>query len=67
MIEAAMRISNNTLPIEIIEKILQYGKELLEKPIVLLDGVEETLEALHGKYKLVVATKGDLLDQQKTS
>jgi putative hydrolase of the HAD superfamily len=30
MIEAAMRISNNTLPIEIIEKILQYGKELLE-------------------------------------
>jgi putative hydrolase of the HAD superfamily len=44
-----MRISNNTLPIEIIEKILQYGKELLENR--LLDGVEETLEALHGKYK----------------
>jgi putative hydrolase of the HAD superfamily len=65
MIEAAMRISNNTLPVEIIEKILQYGKELLEKPIVLLDGVEETLEALHGKYKLVVATKGDLLDQRR--
>jgi putative hydrolase of the HAD superfamily len=65
MIEAAMSISNNTLPVEIIEKILQYGKELLEKPIVLLDGVEETLEALHGKYKLVVATKGDLLDQRR--
>jgi putative hydrolase of the HAD superfamily len=65
MIEAAMRISNNTLPIEIIEKILQYGKELLEKPIVLLEGVEETLAALHGKYKLVVATKGDLLDQRR--
>jgi hypothetical protein len=30
-------------------KILQYGKELLEKPIV-LRGVEETLAALHGKY-----------------
>ena len=65
MIEAAMRISNNTLPIAIIEKILQYGKELLEKPIVLLEGVEETLEALHGKYKLIVATKGDLLDQRR--
>jgi putative hydrolase of the HAD superfamily len=65
MIEAAMGISNNTIPVEIIEKILQYGKELLEKPIVLLDGVEETLEALHGKYKLVVATKGDLLDQRR--
>ncbi|MEC5165323.1 putative hydrolase of the HAD superfamily [Flavobacterium sp. PL11] len=65
MIEAAMSISNNTLPVEMIEKIIQYGKELLEKPIVLLDGVEETLKALHGNYKLVVATKGDLLDQRR--
>lgn len=65
MIEAAMKISNNTIPIEIIAKIIEYGKELLEKPIVLLDGVEETLKALHGNYKLVVATKGDLLDQRR--
>jgi len=65
MIEAAMIISNNTIPVEIIEKIIQYGKELLDKPIVLLDGVEETLETLYGKYKLVVATKGDLLDQRR--
>ena len=65
MIEAAMNISNKTIPIEIIEKIIQYGKELLQKPIELLDGVEETLKALHGKYKLIVATKGDLKDQQR--
>ena len=65
MIEAAMTISNNTIPIEVIEKIILYGKELFDKPIVLLDGVEETLEALYGKYKLVVATKGDLLDQRR--
>lgn len=65
MIEAAMTISNNTIPVEVVGKIIQYGKELLDKPIVLLDGVEETLEALYGKYKLVVATKGDLLDQRR--
>ena len=65
MIEAAMTISNNTIPIEIVKKIIQFGKELLQKPIVLLDGVEETLDALYGKYKLVVATKGDLLDQRR--
>ncbi len=64
MIEAAMKISNNTISLEVIEKIIEYGKELLEKPIELLDGVEETLKALQGKYKLVVATKGDLKDQQ---
>lgn len=65
MIEAAMKISNNTISIETIEKITEYGKELLQKPIELLDGVEETLQALNGKYKLVVATKGDLLDQRR--
>jgi putative hydrolase of the HAD superfamily len=65
MIEAAMKISNNTISIETIEKITDYGKELLQKPIELLDGVEETLAALNGKYKLVVATKGDLLDQRR--
>lgn len=65
MIEAAMKISNNTISIEIIEKIIEYGKELLQKPIELLDGVEETLKELNGKYKLVVATKGDLLDQRR--
>ena len=65
MIEAAMTISNNTIGIEVIETIIQYGKELLEKPIEILDGVEETLQALESKYKLVVATKGDLLDQRR--
>ncbi len=64
MIEAAMKISNNTISIEIIQKIIDYGKELLQKPIELLEGVEETLVQLHGKYKLIVATKGDLKDQQ---
>jgi len=65
MIEAAMTISSNTLSVEVIGKIIELGKELLQKPIELLDGVEDTLKALHGKYKLIVATKGDLKDQQR--
>ncbi|MBF6607463.1 MAG: HAD family hydrolase [Flavobacterium sp.] len=65
MIEAAMKISNKTISVRIIEKIIEYGKELLQKPIELLEDVEPTLKALHGKYKLVVATKGDLLDQRR--
>ena len=64
MIEAAMKISNNNVSVTIVEKIIQYGKELLQKPIELLPNVEQTLQTLHGKYKLVVATKGDLKDQQ---
>ena len=36
MIEAAMKISNNTLSVEAIEKIIVFGKELLQRPIELL-------------------------------
>jgi putative hydrolase of the HAD superfamily len=65
MIETALRVSNKTLGVDIVEKAIQFGKELLEKPIELLDGVEEVLGSLKGKYRLVVATKGDLLDQER--
>lgn len=65
MIETALRISERTINLEVIEKIVGFGKELLDKPIELLDGVTDVLNALHGKYQLVVATKGDLLDQER--
>lgn len=65
MIEAAINVSEGTASLKHIDKIIQIGKELIQKPIELLDGVEDTLKALHGKYKLVVATKGDLKDQHR--
>mgnify|MGYP002543797948 CR=1 FL=1 len=46
-------------------RIVEMGKELLEMPIRLLGGVTEALETLKDDYKLVVATKGDLLDQER--
>jgi putative hydrolase of the HAD superfamily len=65
MVECALKLSNYTLDQRIIEEILNIGKDMLEKPIELLEGVEEVLQSLHGKYKLIVATKGDLLDQER--
>ena len=65
MLECALVLSNYQLPPETLGKIIAIGKEMLEKPIQLLDGVEEVLESLQGKYKLIVATKGDLLDQER--
>lgn len=65
MVETAIRVSEGTIGVEVIDRIIRYGKEMLEKPIELLDGVEEVLHALNGKYRLVVATKGDLLDQER--
>ncbi|AXE21149.1 HAD family hydrolase [Runella rosea] len=65
MVETALRISENTLGVPVIEKIIALGKEMLEKPIELLDDVEQVLQSLSGHYRLVVATKGDLLDQER--
>ena len=65
MIETAIRISDEKIPVKVIEKIIEYGKALLDQPIELLDGVYEILPSLQGRYLLVVATKGDLLDQER--
>lgn len=65
MVECALQLSNYKISPKIIHHILQIGKDMLEKPIELLDGVEEVLQALQGKYRLIVATKGDLLDQER--
>ncbi len=65
MIEAALQIGGTTISPLAVEKIIAFGKEMLEKPIELLPQVEEVLTALQGNYRLVVATKGDLLDQER--
>ena len=65
MIETISRVSNGTASMQLIDQALVLGHELLQKPIELLEGVSATLEQLHGKYRLVIATKGDLLDQER--
>lgn len=65
MIETIIRVTNNTASPELIMKAIETGKEMLNKPVELLEGVEDVLKALKGKYRLVVATKGDLLDQER--
>ena len=67
MVETALRISAQKVTAEKIQEIILLGKSLLEMPIELLPGVEDTLKSLkaQGGYRLVVATKGDLLDQER--
>jgi len=65
MIETALKATDNKISVEVVGKIVALGKQMLDNPIELLDGVEEVLLALKDKYRLVVATKGDLLDQER--
>jgi len=65
MIETALKVSNGNISQDAINEIIEKGKYLLNMPIQLLDGVKDILSVLQHKYKLIVATKGDLLDQQR--
>ena len=65
MIETALRISDNKIPASVIGEAIAIGRDMLEKPVVLLDGVTSVLEQLKGRYRIVMATKGDLLDQER--
>ena len=65
MVESALEISNNEISNKSINAILDIGKNMINKPIELLDGVEEVLHTLSKKYRLILATKGDLLDQER--
>ncbi len=65
MIESALDLSNNKVSQETIGEILKLGKRMISHPVELLDGVEEVLSKLMGKYRLIVLTKGDLLDQER--
>jgi putative hydrolase of the HAD superfamily len=44
---------------EVAAAAMEIGMEPAEYPIVLLEGVEETLEQLSGRYGLLLLTKGD--------
>ena len=65
MIETICKVTNGEGDLNLVKEILRSGQELLQRPITLLDGVQEVISALHENYKLVLATKGDLFDQKR--
>lgn len=65
MVEMALELSNNEVSNSTINAILNIGKDMLDKPVELLEGVETVLKALSNDYRLILVTKGDLLDQER--
>lgn len=64
LIENALAISKQHINANKIARIVDAGKSLLSLPVRPLSGVEEVLQRLYGHYRLVVYTKGELLDQE---
>lgn len=64
MIETALDLAGDDLPISVVRDILEAGRALHAHPVELFDGVEETLQALADRARLVLVTKGDLFHQE---
>ena len=65
MIETALQVSGNQVPGSVIAELIAAGQEMLRHPIELLPGAEETVRALASDYRLLLITKGDLIDQER--
>ena len=65
IIEASAKNSHEELKIESINQIIKLGKKMLNAPVDLIEDVEKVLSILSKKYKLILITKGDLLDQER--
>lgn len=64
MIETAIELSLGNICGHEIQEIIDIGKALINEPIKLLPGVQDTLSQLVGSYPLMLITKGDLFDQE---
>lgn len=65
MIETAMELTNGEAPPHVVREILAAGREMLAHPVETLPGVDAVVAELSEKYRLVLITKGDLLDQER--
>lgn len=63
MTDAAMELCGGHLPDKIYYGVKKIITDLAFHELEIIEGVEETLKALQGKYRLIVATKGDLPEQ----
>lgn len=65
MIETAIEVTGERVPARVIRELIEAGQDMLAHPIHLLPEAREAVEALAGRFRLLLITKGDLLDQER--
>lgn len=65
MIETAIEVTEGQVPAAVIAEILAAGREMLEHPIDLLPHAREAVAWAAQNHRVVLITKGDLLDQER--
>jgi putative hydrolase of the HAD superfamily len=64
MIETAIDLTGGRISGREVQAILDLAKAQLQAPVVLFEQVTETVSRLAARYRLMVITKGELLDQE---
>lgn len=64
MIETAVELTEGRIRGSEIREIIDFAKDMVAKPVDLLDGVEATIKKLASEHELMIITKGDLFDQE---
>jgi putative hydrolase of the HAD superfamily len=65
MIETAIEVTDQRVPASVIAELIAAGQDMLAHPIELLPHARSAVEALAGTHRLILITKGDLLDQER--
>lgn len=65
MVETAIEVTDGRVPASVISELLDAGRDMLSHVVELLPHAADTVEHLRHRYKVVVITKGDLLDQER--
>lgn len=65
MIETAIEVTEERVPAGVIRELIAAGQEMLSHPIELLPHAREAVEAAAARGKVILVTKGDLLDQER--
>jgi putative hydrolase of the HAD superfamily len=64
LVECGIALSNGTISTRQISALIELGKNTIGKEIQLYPGAEEVLNQLKENYPLILATKGDLKEQE---
>jgi putative hydrolase of the HAD superfamily len=65
MIETALEVTEGRVPGRVIAEILDAGREMLRHPVELLPHAREAVERAKQDFRILLITKGDLLDQER--
>lgn len=65
MIETALEVTENRVPGAVLRELIDAGQEMLQHPIELLPHAQEAVEAIADSHRVLLITKGDLIDQER--